>query len=140
MEFQRVTNWWARQSRSGRIHQSIMLLLAAGIVFAPHGTAQGRNVYLGDPHHNHLYPPEWDSTHEWYSRSCVVFMCAMAYTSGLVRQKVAYAKTARAVVTLTAPFLLVLGLQSTRMAEMHTTESTHVGLWLLVPYTYTALA
>ena len=114
------------------------------MLLGPHGTAQGKVVYLGYSHSGHLYSADWDSTHEWYSRLCVLYTCIMAYTTGLARRTAnnkveVWAKVARAVVTLSAPFLMIYGLQVTRMAELDKADHTGWALWCIAPFTYLAI-
>ena len=122
-----------------------MASLAILCMLAPHGYPQGRAAYLGHPHSGHLYSPDWRSTHEWYSRSCVLIVCLLAYSSGVSRLTTnplarARALKARAVVTLTVPFLLIYGQQVTRLGDMGTLSHTGWGMWLLVPLTLAAIS
>ena len=121
-----------------------MLVTGGMTLLGPHGYAQGRTVFLGDPHMGHLYHRNWDRALELHTRLCVVYVCVMAYVATVVARStsarvVAWAKLLRAVVTLTAPFLIIYGLQTTRLAELSSADHTGWALWCLVPFTYVAI-
>ena len=141
MAKKKSVNQWAGTGWHVRILQILTAVLGCCALLGPQGYPQGRAVYLGEPHTQHLYPREWGWVHEWYSRTAVVVTCALAYLAGLVRLgEGRWPRRARAVVALLCPFLVIYGEQVTRLAEMGERSSTGWGLWCIVPFVYAAIA
>ena len=51
-----------------------MIAIGVAIMVGPHGTAQGKAVYLGDPHGLHVYSRHWDDTLHRYTHAEVLFV------------------------------------------------------------------